>query len=517
MLRVALLCATALAAAARADALTLLPHDVRPGHAIRRFTGNHSRYTLLNPEYSGYFAMLDDGLLMTTADLSPLLDRPLRLAVLEQTPRSSAAHTLTLLVMDRRRLLHFPVSDDLHGEILENAPPGTAVDLVPIRATALLDVGPLAYKIIRGNENSTFALRDKSSGKGIPSVSSVITDGDVEVIATHSLDAEKQNMYSLVIQATDVDGVNKANLPVRIDVINENDHSPEFEHKVYYFTVNGTPDENGPNGTARWTRFSSIGKVYAADADGDRVYYSLSSPSNLAVIVPQTGELLLVGEPDSHEAELRVVAHDTGSPSRASRPVRVHLEFVVRETSAPPALRRDKRRVTRAVRPTKRIEFTEADGEVEGRAVFTLEKETDRETFKIRDENPWVTVEPSGVVKVKKKWDYEELGPEKTIDFWVTITNTGNGGRPQAQVARVEFPLEESRVRHAVAIAIQLVSVAIGSYQNKSRGVLFNYKTHAQCTAGAVGGRRGRCRARRPPRPAPTRTPISPQYSILTL
>jgi hypothetical protein len=48
---------------------------------------------------------------------------------------------------------------------------------------------------------------------------------------------------------------------------------------------------------------------------------------------------------------------------------------------------------------------------------------------KIRDENPWVTVEPNGAVRVKKKWDFEELGREKTIDFWVIITNSGSGGR----------------------------------------------------------------------------------------
>jgi hypothetical protein len=57
---------------------------------------------------------------------------------------------------------------------------------------------------------------------------------------------------------------------------------------------------------------------------------------------------------------------------------------------------RQKRRVTRAVRPTKRIEFTEADGQPEGKIVFQLEKESEHETFKIRDENPWVTVEPNG-------------------------------------------------------------------------------------------------------------------------
>lgn len=410
------------------QAITLLPHDVRPGHAVHHFAGNHSHYTLLDPEYAPYFTLLNDGLLMTTADLAPLLDRPLNLAVLEQTPYSSSAHSIHLLVVDRKRMLHFATNGDLHGEIPENSPPGTVVDVPPIRATALEDIGPIAYKIIKGNDDNVFALRDKTKD-GIPEVRSVITEGDVDIIATQPLDTEEKSVYDLLIQATDLHGVNKGTLPIRIHVTNENDHAPIFDQKIYYFAVNGTPNENGPNGTGHWQRFSNIGKVQAYDADGDRIYYSLMNPSNLAVIVPQTGELMLAGEPDSHEAELRVLAHDTGTPSRKSRPARVFLEFVIRDRRNLPTLRREKRRVTRAVRPTKRIEFTEGDGEVEGRAVFTLEKETDRETFKIRDENLWVTVEPTGVVKVKRKWDYEELGPEKTIDFWVTITNAGNGGK----------------------------------------------------------------------------------------
>ncbi|KAG6452524.1 hypothetical protein O3G_MSEX007691 [Manduca sexta] len=421
----ALLCVLSMVLQARA--LTLLAHDVRPGHTVRHFIGNNSRYTLLDPDFTSYFTLLDDGILMTTADLAPLLNKPINLAVLEQTPYSSSAHSVHLYVMDRRRMLHFSTTNGLIGEIPENAPLGSVVDLPPVRATALIDVGPIAYKIIKGNEGSAFGLRAKGDREFNPEVRSVITDGDVEVIATKTLDAEEKNTYDLIVQATDMHGASKASLPIRVNVANENDHEPYFEQDIYYFSVNGTPDENGPNGTARWQRFSNIGKVIAHDADGDRLYYSLLTPSNIAVIVPQTGELILADEPDSHEAELRVVAHDTGSPPRKSQPSRVYLEFVVFDRKELPILHRDKRRVTRAVRPTKRIEFTEADGEVEGRAVFTLEKETDRETFKIRDENPWVTVEPSGVVKVKKKWDYEELGPEKTIDFWVTITNAGNG------------------------------------------------------------------------------------------
>lgn len=366
---------------------------------------------------------------MTTADLTPLLNQPINLAVLEQTPYSSSAHSIHLLVMDRRQMLHFTAANGLIGEISENAPPGTAVEMQPIKATALLDVGPLAYKIIKGNKEAVFSLREKGKTGNNPEIKSVITEGDVEMVATKSLDAEEKNVYEIVVQATDIHGANKASLNIRIDIVNENDHEPRFDQDVYFFAINGTTDENGPNGTAHWQRFSNIGQVHAYDADGDRVYYSLQTPTNLAVIVPQTGEIILAGEPDGREAELRVIAHDTGFPPRKSQPARVFLEFIIRDLKELPVHHREKRRVTRAVRPTKRIEFTEADGEVEGRAVFTLEKETDRETFKIRDENPWVTVEPSGVVKVKKKWDYEELGPEKTIDFWVTITNAGNGGK----------------------------------------------------------------------------------------
>lgn len=193
--------------------------------------------------------------------------------------------------------------------------------------------------------------------------------------------------------------------------------------------------------TTAWKRFSSTGKVEATDADGDKVAYRLVTPTNYLVIVPQTGDLLLTEEPlEEVELELVVEAHDLRTPSRTSprpaqilfhyrpqMPSKVDLDLNLQELEEK-QLHRTKRRVTRAVRPTKRIEFTESDGDPEGRNVFQLEKETDRETFKIRDENPWVTVEPNGAVRVKKKWDYEELGPEKTIDFWVTITNAEKGG-----------------------------------------------------------------------------------------
>lgn len=54
--------------------------------------------------------------------------------------------------------------------------------------------------------------------------------------------------------------------------------------------------------------------------------------------------------------------------------------------------------------------------------MFQLDKKHSQEVFKIESPNRWVTVDTNGAVKVKEIWDYEQLGKEKTIDFWVFVT-----------------------------------------------------------------------------------------------
>jgi len=73
----------------------------------------------------------------------------------------------------------------------------------------------------------------------------------------------------------------------------------------------------------------------------------------------------------------------------------------------------------RSVRPTKSYEFKESDGSVQGMTVFQLDRKISEESYKIESLNRWVTVDNTGAVKVKEVWDYEQLGKEKTIDFWV--------------------------------------------------------------------------------------------------
>lgn len=440
----------------------VLPHDTYPGFSIRKMSSNQmdsrnttisslryaqqSSYTL-NHEYAKYFTVLDNGMLMTTADLSPLVNKPVNLVVVEETPNSTSTHQLQLFIMDRKDMLQFPgASLETFGEVKENQEPGTKVQGIPLlQANSAASNKPITYSIVGGNSESVFTLQNSVTKDMANMLTLKIGEkAGIWLVTAKPLDREAVNNYTIFVQATDDDGVDKATSKITVNVLDENDNRPIFGQKSYKFSLAGVKSNNLENTSAiMWRRFTSIGHVEAKDNDGDRVTYKLLTPNNVIVIVPQTGELLLAGEPDKSEIMLKVEAHDMRQPSlKSEKPVEVLVEFIAPDPTSivvqhlshdenynQHSHRRDKRRVTRAVRPTKRIEFTEADGDTEGKSVFQLEKETDRETFKIRDENPWVTVEPNGAVRVKKKWDYEELGPEKTIDFWVIISNSGQNGK----------------------------------------------------------------------------------------
>lgn len=414
----------------------VLPHDVHPGFEVMRFQKSAqqtSNFHLLETGFSKYFTILDNGIVMTTSDLTPLVDSPVNLVVLEERDNRTETHDLHLYVINRRSMLTFSHDQLGEGEIKENLPAGSWIDGFPV----LHAHGnfPVHYSI--QSDDPVFALRETATKETGFNLTLRSSKQGVRVVTARPLDRETKKIYTLVIHASDNDFISKSQINGVVHVLDENDNSPVFEKAVYNFEISPTNINDLASGKtkATWKRFSTIGKVLAEDADGDKVAYKLVTPTNLVIIVPQTGELLLAGEPElsedqSGESEFLVEAHDLGTPSRSTAsPTRVIVRFL---TSEPPVVMpqvhkvRRRRRVTRAVRPTKKIDFTEADGDVEGKIAFYLEKETESETYKIRDEIKWVTVGSNGSVRVKHKWDYEELGAEKTIDFWVTITSPGN-------------------------------------------------------------------------------------------
>jgi hypothetical protein len=76
----------------------------------------------------------------------------------------------------------------------------------------------------------------------------------------------------------------------------------------------------------------------------------------------------------------------------------------------------------RSIRPTKNYDFKESDGSAAGNILLQLDKKHPQEVFKIETPNRWVVVDTNGAVRVKETFDYEQLGKDKTIDFWVFVT-----------------------------------------------------------------------------------------------
>jgi len=427
--------------------MAVLPHDVYPGYEVTQFRNDASQpsnFHLLETGYSNFFTVLCNGLVMTTSDLTPLVNRAVHLIILEELANGTRTHDLLLYVINRLNMLSFSHEHLGQGEVPENSPIGTWVDGFPV--LRVRGIFPVHYRLLPDDKSGEhpFALLENRSNETGFNLTLKSEKQEIRVVTAQPLNRETRDLYKVVLQAFDSNFISTSKITGTVRVLDRNDNSPVFESELYVFEIRPTnlnTLRKGGTALPSWKRFLTVGKVTAKDADGDKVAYKLVTPSSLLIVVPQTGELLLTGEPkvgveQDSECELMVEAHDLRTPSRSTeKPAKVVVRFLTSEPddvdeNALEMHRIEKRRVTRAVRPTKKVDFTEADGNVEGKIAFYLEKENEKETYKIRDENKWVTVGANGSVMVKQKWDYEELGPEKTIDFWVTITNTGNGSDP---------------------------------------------------------------------------------------
>lgn len=101
-----------------------------------------------------------------------------------------------------------------------------------------------------------------------------ISPDDGTLSANISFDYELKREYNIKIRAIDygnppLDSI----VHVKINVLNQNEYSPEFEKNMYYFSIN----ENLTNSS-----MTLIGKVKAKDRDyGDHVSYSLDDNQSL--------------------------------------------------------------------------------------------------------------------------------------------------------------------------------------------------------------------------------------------
>ena len=392
----------------------IVPCETYPGYNIHQFTFNGHTQTLVPSQFSSDFALMPNGMLITARNISHLEDTPIQLVISDEFPTYSQERTIHLHVINSRNKLTFH-HDEYDGQVRENSPSGTVVSgLTHLYALPLKD--NVRYEFIPSNSTHPFSVE-----------SSPNLFEPIKISTTRPIDREYQEVYSVVVHAEDTETHDFSEALVVIKILDENDNPPVFLKKYYYFKV-----------PLNISRFDTVGKVKASDRDGDKVVYEIKEKDEDFVIVPQTGEILFIGQPslDVVTREFEVIAHDKRVPKLYSTPATVYVKFELPEDMLEneilddtPSVHVISKRQSRAVRPTKRKEYKETEGAIEGQVVFQLQKESDREYFKIRDSsNPWVTVERNGNVRVKKKWDFEVLGPEKAINFWVEISNAGSGG-----------------------------------------------------------------------------------------
>lgn len=283
-----------------AGATPLLP-STSPSSSFPMHTISSNSYYTMNKKYSKYFTVLDNGMVITTSDISPLINKPVNLVVVEETPNTTRTHQLHLIVMDRKDMLHFPTANiDMAGQVTENQPRGTRVQAIPLlRAYALSGTKrTITYSIVDGNIDDAFTLQNSKTHE-LSTTMSIKHSKNVGVwlVTNKPLDREQVNKYYLTIQASDNAGLDKVHSKVAVSILDENDNRPMFVQPHFKFSIVGNKTYNlEGNATVTWKRFMSIGRVAAKDGDGDKVAYRLLTPSNLIVIVPQTGELLLAGE-----------------------------------------------------------------------------------------------------------------------------------------------------------------------------------------------------------------------------
>ncbi|GIY24315.1 neural-cadherin [Caerostris extrusa] len=350
-----------------------------------------SEISLTENEISPFFTLLSDGSLISTSNLSHFIDKPIDLIIQEKLDDQTVIQNLKIHVRNRNRMLLFPKSE-YHGYIFENEPNNTIVKVEDSLA-AMNAIGNVTYSLSGSDD---FAILQKG--------------GIIHLISMKKLDRELQKQYSLILNATDAYG-STANTNIKVNVKDVNDNVPKFPIEYYIWNISlDTP------------QYSKIGKVQAYDADGDKpVYLFYSTNTRPFVIVPQTGEILLMGKLEPRNYNIFVAATDNRDEPIVIGPA-ARVQIKVSDRNVIEDSNRSLRRQKRSIRQTKTYEhFLESDGNTPGKVMFRLDSVHPDEVFSLENESRWIDVDHNGDVKVKEPWDYEQLEREKTIDFWVKI------------------------------------------------------------------------------------------------
>ncbi|KAK8785012.1 hypothetical protein V5799_008623 [Amblyomma americanum] len=397
------------------DAVLVLPDDVYPGLSVKQLPSVGQSFALTGePRVTRCFSLLSDGLLMVASNVSHLVGKPGKLVLTETNFPSwplepqDRVQELLVHVIPKNKLLKFPETE-FRGTVLENECAGTTV----------LELDGATKDASRSVKYEL--LPDEDGGHEEFTVSRLYDNSTRLAVRTRRpLDREHRRRYELKLRASD--GVDSALTRLLVNVLDVNDNDPVADRDSYVFRVARDAEP-----------YSIVGNVSASDADGDSVSFRLAQRHPFFTVVPKTGELMVTRglEPKSYLMAVRV--GDRGKPQRFGRAVAVTVEVSEPEPVAPEprCLEEPETRVRRStvtIRPTKTYRFEETKGRDVNKTVFTLDKKAVDETFELEKPDRWVYVSPNGDVRVKERWDYEQLDKEKSIDFWVLARSPGRAG-----------------------------------------------------------------------------------------
>lgn len=205
------------------------------------------------------------------------------------------------------------------GRLTENSPAGTPVDGVALPAGAAGCPGVDLSASLKGDYASDFKLVRKP-----------VPNHKLGLVSTRTLDREFIAMYRLFVELPPRCGRRPA--AVQVEVLDRNDNSPRFTGGNQTVEV----DELTPLGT-------ELARFDAKDSDAGtngRVTVYASPPSHLLHVVPQTGQVRLVGSLlGVRVLMLRLDARDGGDAALTGDPV--FLRVTVRRSHRAPRRSRD--------------------------------------------------------------------------------------------------------------------------------------------------------------------------------
>jgi hypothetical protein len=276
-----------------ADAIAIdVSETVDSGSVLYKFPHiSGYRYLVSDSPESSYFFLSNLEGLATSKKLGHLSNTTVSLSVCEELDGEIRVVPVELRVKPSRTI------PALFGSIAENLPAGTPVrffngsldKILSLFSSPLqLTLTTLDDKHRRRKSRPDFRLERDD-------------DGHWDLVTGYILDYEAHRRHKL--EASDARDSSVV-LDIVIDVDNVNDNLPVFNQTRYRFVL---PPEV--------RRFSSAGKVFSTDADGDEVIFSFAKTYPCCVITPQTGDVIVVDIP-TFPTELKVFAHEKESRDR---------------------------------------------------------------------------------------------------------------------------------------------------------------------------------------------------------